>query len=223
MTRDDLTKTFRVDVQDTVKPYLFDDSTVHGWLAEAETEAVIRGRLLHESSNPAVCEITVEVGTSVYPLHPSLYEIDSIALRQTGAARREPVKLVSTEWLDDKVRDWRDLDGTPVYAVQNETSIRLVPRPLVAGTLLMECYRLPLKSLADAGTAKPEIHHVHHRYLVDWALFRALSLPDSETMDLGRAEVSERRFTGYFGTRPDSDLRRVTREDTGHHNKAHFL
>lgn len=223
MTRDELTKAFRIDVQDTVKPYLFDDSTVHGWLAEAEAEAAIRGRLLHESSNALVCEIDAEAGTSVYPLHPALYEISSIGFRLAGAPRREPVKLASAEYLDDRVRDWRDLDGTPTYAIQSETSIRLVPRPLAAGTLLMECYRLPLKSLAENGTAKPEIHVAHHRHLVDWALFRAYGLPDSETMNLGSADAAERRFTNYFGVRPDSNLRRITREDGPHHNQAHFL
>ena len=32
-----------------------------------------------------------------------------------------------------------------------------------------------------------------------------------------RAAMAEQAFTEYFGQRPDSDLRRITREDVPHH------
>ena len=57
------------------------DEAVTGWLNEAEQEACIRGRLLHESGNAAVCQIVVTAGTAHYPLHPALYEIDYIAFK----------------------------------------------------------------------------------------------------------------------------------------------
>ena len=223
MNRDQLTAEFRTITQDRVAPYLFADASVWQWLDDAQTEAAIRGRLLHESENDSVCLIDVEAGTSVYPLHASLYEISHCAFKVAGASRRDPVKLVSTEELDRTVTDWRDLSGTPLYAVQGDESLRLVPRPIAAGALLLEGYRLPLKSLAISATAKPEIHAAHHRHLVHWALHRAFSLPDAETLDLGRADVAEQAFTTYFGLRPDSDLRRSTREDEAHTNKAHWV
>jgi hypothetical protein len=222
MTRDQLTAEFRTITQDRVAPYLFADVSVWQWLDDAQAEAAVRGRLLHDSDNEAVCMVDVEAGTSVYPLHAALYEISHCAFKLAGASRREPVRLVSTEELDRTVTDWRDLSGTPRYAVQGDESIRLVPRPSAAGALLLEGYRLPLKSLAISSTAKPEIHAAHHRHLVHWALHRAFSLPDAETLDLGRADVAERAFATYFGLRPDSDLRRSTREDEAHTNKAFF-
>jgi hypothetical protein len=220
MTRDELIAEFRVMAQDTVAPYLFDLKQVAQWLAEAEVEAAIRGRLLHESQAGAICEVPVSVGDAVCPLHEAVYEITHCAFRAGGAARREPVQLVSTGWLDERVSDWRDASGTPRYAVQTDTSIRLVPAPSTDGDLLIECYRLPVRSLADSSTSKPEIHSAHHRHLVDWVLFRAYSIPDPESMDLVKASDAERAFTRYFGERPDSDLRRTTRHDAEHHNKA---
>lgn len=222
MNRGELTAEFRTITQDKVAPYLFDDEDVWRWLSDAEAEAAIRGRLLHEAENQTVCEFDVSSGASVYPLHWSLFELTHCAFRLAGAGRREPVKLISTEELDRTVRDWRDLSGTPKYAVQGDGSIRLVPRPNAVGTLLLEGYRLPLKPLSISATAKPEIHSAHHRHLVHWALHRAFSLPDSETLDLGRADVAEQAFTAYFGARPDSDLRRITREDEAQTNKVHW-
>ena len=88
----------------------------------------------------------------------------------------------------------------------------------VGDTLQMEVYRLPMLSLADSDT--PEIHEAHHEHLVQWALHRAFSIPDTEAFDPARAASAEATFTRYFGLLPDSDLRRRTREDVPHHNEA---
>lgn len=210
---------FRVSTQDTVAPYLFDRDDVLRWLKEAEEEAAIRGRLLHVADDPTVCIIKIDAGVSVYPLHPSLFELDHIGWVAEGSSRRERLALKSTEALDGIMPDWRDRTDLPRYLVQSETSVRLVPAPICSGELKLEGYRLPLRP----DRSKPEIHQAHHSYLVYWALKRAYSVPDSETMDLGRAVDAERLFTRYFGERPDSDLRRLTREDTDHHNRAFFL
>lgn len=210
---------FRASADDRVGQLLFSDPDVTGWLDEAQAEACIRGRLLHEADNPDVCRIAVEAGVASYPLHPALYEIDHLAWRQPGSPRRTPVRLVTQDWLDSRVPEWRDREGDPEYAIQGDVGLRLVPRPVKAGELLLEGYRLPIKPLSEVDG--PEIHQAHHRNLVDWALYRGYSRPDTDSMDLERAALHERAFTDYFGLRPDSDLRRTTREDTDHHNKAY--
>lgn len=220
MTLDELANDFRTTTQDKVEPYLFEPSDVSRWLVEAEQEACVRGRLLHESSSDSVCRIDVVGGEAVYPLHPALYEIDHLGILEAGARERRPVKLVSREWLDENRPGWRDLNGLPCYAIQGDTSIRLVPTPHHDAVLLIECYRLPLRGLSSDKSSKPEIFQAHHRHLVKWALYRAFSVPDSETLDLGRADTALAAFTDYFGDRPDSDLRRITRQDVEHHNKA---
>lgn len=206
--------------QDKVEPYFFEQPDVARWLIEAEQEACIRGRLLHESSRDAVCLIDITVGEASYPLHAVVYEIDRLGLREPGCPERREVRLVSREWLDDNHSGWRDRSGLPQFAIQNDTDIRLVPTPNAPGTLSLECYRLPLRGLTTDKLSKPEIHQAHHRHLVNWALHRAFSVPDSETLDLGRADVALAAFTAYFGDRPDSDLRRITRHDVEHHNKS---
>lgn len=220
MTLEELVADFRTTTQDKVAPYLFEQADVARWLIEAEQEACIRGRLLHEADNPAVCSIDVAIAETVYPLHPALYEIDHLGLLEAGATQQRNVKLVSREWLDDKQPGWRDRSGVPCYAIQTDTSIRLVPTPSAIATLKLEGYRLPMRGLTSDKASKPEINAAHHRHLVYWALYRAFGTPDSETMDMGRASDALAAFAGYFGDRPDSDLRRITRQDVEHHNKA---
>jgi hypothetical protein len=227
MTRDQLIQEFRTAASDWLDPYLvnsyeWDTVWLIRWLEEAQIEACVRGRLLHESENEDVCVVPVSAGTSTYPLHASLYEITHSAFRLVDATQRTPIKLTSTEELDRTVTDWRDLTGTPEFAVQGEESIRLVPRPNAIGELLLEGYRLPLNSLAISGAVTPEIHAAHHRQLINWLLFRAFSTPKPEIRNMDAALKAEIDFNKYFGMRPDSDLRRITREDVQHHNRAWF-
>lgn len=224
MTLAQLIAMYRTDANDKAVPYFASDEEVAGWINEAEQEAAIRGRLIHESEAPAICRVPVVAGTASYPLHPALYELTHVAFRVPGGSRSS-VRLVSTEYLDAHVSDWRDAEGVPVLAVQSDRGIRLVPRPARDGELLLEGYRLPLApmALADADSAAPEISAAHHRHLVLWALHRGFSIPDTESFDPNRAAVAEDAFTGYFGLRPDCDLRRITREDAPHRNEAFWV
>ena len=99
----------------------------------------------------------------------------------------------------------------------DDTSIRVVGVITTGDKLVIECYRTPLKVLAN-DVDKPEIHEAHHEHLIQWALHKAFSVVDAEIFDLQRSEQAEANFTSYFGLLPDSDLRRSTRVDVVHHN-----
>jgi hypothetical protein len=222
MNGEALIAAFRVDAQDTADGQLWADEDVMTWLTEAEAEAALRGRLLHESADPAICTIAVTANTASYALHPTLFELSHVAFRATGATKRTPLSLKSTEELDRIRPDWRDETGAPEFAIQTDTKIRLVPTPDVAGTVLLEGYRLPKAELMDDSQV-PEINAAHHRHLVHWVLHRAYGMQDADTFDPDRSAKSEAAFTAYFGARPDSDLRRITRQDVDHHVQAHWV
>lgn len=222
MNLEQLIAQFRVDADDLVQPYLWPDDWVAPWLTEAVSEAAVRGRLIYEAANAAVSQIAVSASAATHELHKSLFELVHLRFQATGATTSSVVTIKSREELDRIRPGWRDETGTPRYAVQDDTRITLVPRPEVAGTLHVEGYRVPLKPLAN-DTDKPEIHEAHHRHLVQWALHRAFSIPDTEAFDAARADRAEAAFTRYFGIAPDSDMRRQTREDVLHVNQAFSL
>lgn len=222
MTLGDLIRRYRTDANDKAMPYFASDDEVTEWLNDAVAEAAVRGRLIYVSGDAGVCRISVAAGTTVYPLHSSLYEIAHIAWMKDGATERCPIRIVSVEWLDANVSRWRDCKGAPEFAVQEDRTLRLVPEPNRPGAVLLEGYRLPKVLMEDMEDA-PEINAAHHRHLVHWALHRGFSIPDSESFDPNRAQLAEQAFTAYFGERPDSDLRRITREDEAHHVQPFWL
>lgn len=222
MTLAELIRRVRTEANDKVEPYFWSDEDVAGWLNDAVVEAAVRGRLIHESSEVAVCTIGVLADTAVYALHSSLYELTHLGFYPADGSRPCMLLIKSTEWLDRFKPEWRTCTGKPEFAVQDDTSLRLVPMPVAGGTLRLEGYRTPLEpmKLADKDVAKPELHESHHIHLMQWALHRGFSIPDMESFDPSRAAIAEAAFTDYFGIRPDSDLRRQTREDVPHHVEA---
>ncbi|MCG3783326.1 hypothetical protein [Delftia acidovorans] len=223
MTLQELIERFRADAKDCETPYLWSPELVTAWLNEAVAEAAVRGRLLLEVDRPQVCQIQVIEGQASYPLHAALYEITYLAYKVDGTREPQALTLVSTEWLDRQQPGWRHrrLDRM-CWAVQGENSIRLVPAPSRDGLLVLEGYRLPLLPMRDPGES-PEIHAFSHEKLVLWALHRAFSQPDADGFDPTRAAAAEAEFTRYFGRRPDSDLRRQTREDQPHVTESIIL
>lgn len=105
------------------------------------------------------------------------------------------------------------------FAIQDENSLRLVGNIDDGDVLHLECYRLPLAALEDESD-EPEIHAAHHEHLIEWALFKAYSVPDADAFDPTRAKMAEDAFTRYFGLQPDSDMRRATRQDFQHYVRA---
>ena len=220
MNLEQLIEQFRIDADDLQDPPLWEPEWVAAWLTEAQAEAAVRGRLLFEAADPAICEIAVTAGVATYPLHKSLYELEHLRFKASGATTSDRVHLKTREELDRIRPGWRDrTDSRPCFAIQDDTRITLVDRPSVDGTLFVEGYRLPLKALANDND-KPEINEAHHRHLVHWALHRAFSKPDADAQDKTRAATEEAAFTAYFGPRPDADLRRSTRHDEVQTNKS---
>ncbi|MDH5857797.1 DUF6682 family protein [Lampropedia aestuarii] len=218
MNLKELIRRFRTQSNDKVKPYLWSDEELKDWFNDAQEQACIRGRLLRDDVTGAVAHIALDPAQHTYPLHESVYEIISITLR--GRSGLRAITLKSREWLDEYSREWRDEQERPaVWAIQDETSLRIVGRIEEGDALHIDVYRLPLELLSH-DTDEPEIHKASHVHLIDWVLHQAFSVPDSETIDPQRSALAEQKFIRYFGELPDSDMRRITREDVPHHNRA---
>lgn len=217
----ELTRRFRADAKDEVKPYLWSDRAIKDFLNEAEQLACVCGRLILEESDSAVCEISLSVGEHTYPLHAKLYEIVSLNI-VNAAGEMQSIELRSREWLNANEPGWRASTCLAYAAIQGDTSIRIVGEILEGDELLIEGYRLPLGNM-ESGDDSPEINESHHVHLIDWALHKAFLIPDADGFDPTKAAEREDKFTRYFGPLPDSDMRRATRSDSVQHNKSHIF
>ncbi len=220
MTLDELIAQFRLDTFDIELPYLSSDASVTAWLNEAENEACIRARLIYDETTPAVCSIVVTASVAVYPLHASIIDVTRATFTPTGSSTEYVLNLTDRVEMDRCYRDWRTRVDVPRQAIQDDTKFRLGCLPSTAGTIALECYRLPLVNIEDASSESPEIGRIHHRHLIHWALHRCYSRPDAELFDPNKSATALAEFTRVFGLRPDADYRRATQANRPNGNKA---
>lgn len=74
MTLSDLIAAFRTEAADQAEPPLWSDAEIAGYLADAESEACIRARLLFDESSPAVAVIGIDTAAWV-ALDPSIIDV----------------------------------------------------------------------------------------------------------------------------------------------------
>lgn len=221
MDLDGLITQFRREADDKVVPYLWPDEDVIAWLDEAQQEACIRASLVKETENPALCQIAAVAGQGGYTLHPKVLHVTHAYLTLPGDSRDYTLKVVTRDFLNRMESGWRSSPpGMPRFLVNDpgQRGVTLVPTPTMEGMVQMEVTRLPMDSIENTDT--PEIPEPHHRHLVNWALFKAFSKPDAETIDPNRAALAESRFNAYFGLRKDAHLGQDYAADRPHHNQA---
>ncbi len=225
MELSELIAQFRSDADDRAGTagqgdYLFESTDITGWLNEAQDEAADRAQLLHESSDPEICNIAVTAPTTVYVLDPRVLNITRAVFKPTGSTQQ--YLLTPNDVLElDRIRpNWRDIVEIPRNYIHDGTTLRLGCIPSTDGTIQIECYRLPLTDISESETESPEIHRQNHRALVHWALYRGYSRPDSEVFDPDRAAKELARFERVFGLKVTARQRRDNNANRPLYNKA---
>lgn len=203
MTLADLISAFRVQADDQITPYLWSDTEVAGYLADAENEACIRAGLLTDDQI-----IRLGPGKNAVLLISEVLDILSVH-------RAADDVFLAREALADIERPRSS--GTPrSYALLGQT-LYVYPTPTAAQIFRIRVSRLPLEPLSLARpSAEPEIPKNEHLRILEWAMFRAFSRRDSDTYDPARASVHETHFESHFGPRSSAHARRQFREAKRH-------
>ena len=80
MTVGDLIKIFRQERLDQAENYHWSDGEIVGYINDAVQEACERAKLNRDSTTDGIADIEVVAGQSLYPLHRSVFEVDSVTL-----------------------------------------------------------------------------------------------------------------------------------------------
>jgi hypothetical protein len=208
----ELAQLFRLEVQDRVAPYLWDDIEVIRFVDEAQRMFCRLTDGLSDSRTPEVCNIAVTPSTEWYPLDPRVLKIRS-AVRSSGTNVGRAVELVTVEQAEANGIRFDGRAGPLSHFITNmsEDSLRAWPVPNETATVTMTVFRLPLQAVEDSD-ADLEIDQQHHYSLLNWMKALAYSKNDAETYDRGKAVEHDARFRAYCAQvqREQSRRRRVT-------------
>lgn len=190
MTPLQLKDMFRADVRDEAQPYLWSDMEIYGYMDDAQKVFCRLGGGIADSTS-AICRIPVTAGVAYVDYDPRILKMRSLHLVSNG----RNIPLMNFEDVESRIPD----RPGPVHCVilgMDADKMRLVNVPTEDDELQAIVYRLPLEDITDTSTSF-EIDSQHHRHLMDWMKYLALSKQDAETYDKGRAEEYKVRFWQY--------------------------
>lgn len=201
MTLRELIDLFRLRADDQIAPYLWDDAFLVAAANRAENEAAERAELLLDTSTSAICQVAMTSSSTLLTLDERVVRIKRAKL----SGETLPLILSTVDEMDRFFPGWEDAGrSTPRYLILDIETSKVQPYPLPNGshTLLLHAYRRPLTPMGDM-TDEPEIpdrHGSHHR-LVNWMLFEAYAMKDSDHYDAKKAAGHRAAFTADFGER----------------------
>lgn len=185
-------KRFREETMDGVTPYLWSDALVLRYLNEAQTEFCRETEGIEDSVSSA-CRVEAVEGEAVIRLNPKIQKIRAAMLETVSReldicsveeARSRGIGLNNTR---------RGVPHTLVTGIGRHMA-QLVPTPTSAVALRMDVFRLPLCGV-ESKLDETEVDDKHAQALMHYALFRAYSRPDPDTMDRVRADYFAQQFT----------------------------
>ncbi len=173
------------------------ESVLAGYLDEAEYEACERSNILFDKDTPAVCQIPVIVGQSVYSLHGSATGISYIKFVPAVGSQFDVLVREKVEF-GQIFPTWRAAGFSANKSIfVHDSELELAGIPDIAGTLHLEVYRTPLANASIADQF--EIPEKYHAKLLDWVKYRAFANPDIDIYDVKKSYVFYGQFQKTFG------------------------
>lgn len=158
-----------------------DRATVSGWVSERYKDLVVRAKW-----RMAITTIATTVsGEANYPLDDAIVEVDEI---KVGGVRYSAVGVEEMWDIDSALLELKPGFGgvfAPTYDDQGNTSIRLNPQPVTAGTVIAGLVVLQPAPFQDASSFTPAIPADLHRKLVDGAIAEGLAKVDERLNEAG--------------------------------------
>lgn len=214
---DDMVTKFRMEMDDTVEPYLWSDGEVVDYLDQAEDEFC-----------SAVDALTTELprpfsaGATTVTLP---YYVTRVRSAETSDGL--PIKMYNAEdWRDRQACDdyglssfsstWRTDTGTRLKAVitdLEEGKVRLYPIPEADGTMLLHVYSRPSRPLADRG-AFAVADRMHQRTILLKARALAYAKHDAETYNPAMSAEYDAKYQQAVASASNHVSRRRRRAGT---------
>ena len=203
MNASGLYDSFRSDVVDTAKPYLWSDEEVFSYMDAAYRQFVRRTVGIADFTSD-VTKIDVVIGEALAPIDPSILRVMSATKESDG---REIVVANMTDATFMRSGDYSavrqlamDKQPGPVrYMIigAERGKVKWVQIPVTDDIINLHVYRLPLVRIVDDTHPLDEVDEDHHIYLLDWMKHLAYKKQDAETFDRSKSKEHEEAFLGY--------------------------
>lgn len=197
MNSSELLAQLRLDLRDTVNPYLWSDAEMYMYIDEAQKMFCRLTGGLADATSAAAARMKLKAGSRYAVLSPLVIKLRA-AFDEDGGK----IEIINFEDLEfdgsEGIALFTDTPGSVKQLVvgMEPNRVRVINTPTTDQTLSLIVYRYPLDTITDAGQDL-EVDEQHHLYLLKWARHLAHMKPDAETYDRGRAAQFKAEFEQY--------------------------
>lgn len=203
MNSTELVRFFRLDVTDTIKPYLWSDDEALAYASDAYSMFHRLTGGIADFTSPATRVVAREgVATAMLSdkilrvMHAwresDMRELNIINSTDLGRNFTSDYGVCSPARLTD--------DSGPLTAMiigMERGKVRWLKVPAADQVVRMHVYRLPLKPIDRFDQDLEELDEIHHIHLLKWMKSLAYRKEDAETLDVGAADKNEILFRNY--------------------------
>lgn len=197
MDSGELLAQLRLELRDTVTPYLWEDAELYRYIDEAQkTFCRLTGGLADATSS--VARLNLRAGSRYAVLSPLV-----IKLRAAFDGDGKKLEIINFEDLEfdgsGGVALFTDIPGGAVKQLvvgMEPNRVRVINTPTADEVVSLIVYRYPLDSIVGEGQ-ELEVDEQHHLHLLKWAKHLAHLKSDAETFDRGRAAQNKAEFEQY--------------------------
>ena len=178
---------FREETMDEQLPYLWSDTLILRYLDEAQIEFCRRTEGIEDSTS-SICTLNVPAGADSVAISPKILKVRSVTIADTGRALE--ISSIEAE------RGHAHLPaGEPRTIILKLNAHRALIMPAAERDIVLklDVMRLPLNPIESPGD-EVELDAMYDGTLMHYALYRAYSRPDPETMDRVRADFFLQSF-----------------------------
>ena len=168
-------------------PYLWSDTLILRYLDEAQIEFCRRTEGIEDSTS-SICTLNVPAGADSVAISPKILKVRSATVADTGRS----LQISSVEAERGQPRLPAGVPSTIILKL-NALKAQLIPAPSNDMAVKLDVMRLPLSRI-ESPLDETEVDDIHAPTLMHYALFRAYSRPDPETMDRVRADFFLQAF-----------------------------
>lgn len=180
-------KRFREETVDEAQPYLWSDALILRYLDEAQTDFCRRTEGIEDSTS-SICTINVPAGADSVAVSPKILKVRSVTIADTGRA----LEISSIEAERGHARLPAGEPHTIILKL-NARKALIMPAAERDVVLKLDVMRLPLTPIESPGD-EVEVDAMYDGTLMHYALHRAYSRPDPESMDRTRADYFLQAF-----------------------------
>jgi len=204
MESHELLGTFRCDVVDDVKPYLWSDPEVYQYINDAYFMFVrLTGGIADGSSS--VTTLTAADGVATTALDESIMRIRTA---RNVTDNNHPIKILNIqdqeEWAAEDYGVWRSVNnidtvGRVRYMIigEEEGYVRWINVPDADYTIQLVVERLPLVPITRNRQRFDGVREEHHYHLLKWVRHLAYRKQDADTFNLVKSDQERNDFFAY--------------------------